>query len=47
MKFLMAEMFEGSAKAPKKLRPNPEAMIPMIVILKIMINEVDRALRAR
>lgn len=46
LQFLMAEMFEGSANAPKKLRPNPEAMIPMIAILKIMINEVDRALRA-
>ncbi len=44
---LIAEMFEGSAKAPKKLRPNPEVMIPMIAILKIVINEVDCALRAR
>ncbi len=44
---LMAEMFEGSANAPKKLRPNPEVMISMIAILKIVINEVDRALRAR
>ncbi len=47
LQFLIAEMFEGSAKAPKKLCPNPVAMIPMIAILKIMINEVDRALRAR
>jgi len=44
---LIAEMFEGSAQAPKKLRPKPEAMISMIAILKIVINEVDRALRAR
>jgi hypothetical protein len=46
LQILIAEMFEGSAKAPKKLRPNPEAMIPMVAILKIMINEMDRALRA-
>jgi len=47
MQLLMTELFEGSANAPKKMRPKPEAMIPMIAILKIMINEVDRALRAR
>jgi hypothetical protein len=47
LQLLIAEIFEGSARAPKKLRPKPEAMIPMIAILKIMINEVDRALRAR
>ncbi len=47
LRFLMAEMLEGSANAPKKLRPKPEAMIPMITILKIMINEADRALHAR
>lgn len=44
---LIAEMFEGSAKAPKKLRPNPGIMISMIAILKTVINEVDCALRAR
>jgi hypothetical protein len=47
MQFVMAEMFQGSAKAPKKLRPSPEAMLPMIAILKTMLNEVDRALRMR
>ena len=47
LQLLIAEMFEGSAQAPKKLRPKPEAMISMIAILKIVINEVDRALRAR
>jgi hypothetical protein len=44
---LMAEMFEGSAKAPKELRPSSEAMLPLIAILKTVNNEVDRALRAR
>jgi hypothetical protein len=43
---LLVEMFEAAAKAPKKLRPKPEAKIPMIAVLKIMINELDRALRA-
>jgi hypothetical protein len=46
MQFLIAEMFDGAAKAPKKLRPNREAIIPMIAILKTVINEADRALRA-
>ena len=47
MQSLMAEMFDGAAKAPKKQRPSPEVLIPMIAILKIVINEVDRALRSR
>ena len=47
LQLLIAEMFEGSTQAPKKLRPKPEAMISMIAILKIVIHEVDRALRLR
>ena len=46
LQLLVAEMFVGSAKAPKKLRPNPEAMVLMTAVLKIVIDEVDRALRA-
>jgi len=46
MQLLMAEMLEAATKAPKKQRPNPQVMIPMIAILKTVINEVDRALRA-
>jgi hypothetical protein len=47
LQFLIAEIFECAAKAPKKQRPNPESMILMVAILKIVINEVDYALRAR
>ncbi|OIQ82276.1 hypothetical protein GALL_359350 [mine drainage metagenome] len=45
LQFLFAEMVEASTAAPKNLRPRPEAMIPMIAVLKVTINEVDRALR--
>ena len=47
LQFLIVEMFEGSSDAPKKLRPTPEAIVPMIAILKIVVNEADRALHAR
>ena len=44
---LVAEMAEGSAQAPKKLRPHPDTIITMVAILKIVINEVHRALSVR
>ena len=47
LRLLMAEMFAGSDQAPKKLRPKHGALVPMIAILKAMLNEADRALRAR
>jgi len=40
LQLLIAEMFKASAKAPKKLRPNPESMVSMIAVLKIVINQV-------
>ena len=45
LQLVMAGLFEASTKVPKKLRPKPEAQAVMVLILKIVITELDRALR--
>jgi hypothetical protein len=46
LQLLMAELFDGVPKAPMKMRPQPGSMVPMLATLKVLINEMDRALRA-
>ncbi|MBL9206280.1 MAG: hypothetical protein JNN01_14410 [Opitutaceae bacterium] len=43
LQLLILEMFEASAKSPKKLRPKPESMVPMIAVQKGVINQVGRS----
>ena len=40
-----SKILESANDAPKKFRPSPGVLLPMIMTVKIMINEVDRALR--
>jgi hypothetical protein len=40
LQLLVLQLFETSAKVPKKLRPKPESMVPMIAVLKVVINQV-------
>jgi hypothetical protein len=46
LQLLVAELFDGATKAPVKMRPQPGSMVPMLATLKVLINEMDRALRA-
>jgi len=40
LQLLVLQLLETSAKVPKKLRPKPESMVPMIAVLKVVINQV-------
>ncbi|HRE08956.1 MAG TPA: hypothetical protein PKX00_25280, partial [Opitutaceae bacterium] len=40
VQLLVLQLFETSAKTPKKLRPKPESMVPMIAVLKMVINQL-------
>lgn len=46
MQLIVGELFAGAKEAPKKLQPKPESLLSMVAVLKVVINEVDRALRA-
>lgn len=39
-------LVESADKVPKKIRPSPAAIISMMILLKVGLNELDRALRA-
>ena len=45
LQMAMAQLFNTAEKAPKKMRPSVEAQAPMVVALKVVINELDHALR--
>ncbi|HZL47211.1 MAG TPA: hypothetical protein VFC28_13385 [Opitutaceae bacterium] len=45
LQLLMARLFDNAGKVPKKIRPSIESQAPMVVALKVVINELDRALR--
>jgi len=45
LKLLMAQLIDEARKMPKNTRPSPEAQAPMVLVLKVVINELDHALR--
>lgn len=45
LQLLMANLFEGAQKVPENTRPSLEAQAPMVVALKVVINELDSVLR--
>jgi len=45
LEVVTSKILESANDAPKKFRPSPGVLLPMIMTVKIMINEVDRALR--
>jgi hypothetical protein len=45
LQLLMAQLLDGAKKSPKKMRPSLESQMSMVVVLKVVINELDRALR--
>ena len=45
VQLIIAEYLAGMSKLPKKERPRSESELPVIILLKVMIDELDRALR--
>ena len=41
----MAQLFDSTGRMPKSVRPELEMQVPMIMVLKAVVNELDRALR--
>jgi hypothetical protein len=45
LELLMARLIDEARKMPKNTRPSLEAQAPMVLVLKVVINELDHALR--
>lgn len=45
LQMAMARLFSTVGKTAKKMRPSMESQGPMVVVLKVVINELDYALR--
>ena len=45
LQVLVGRLFDSTRKMPKDMRPTAEARIAMVVILKVVFNELDHALR--
>lgn len=44
---LLAGIMAGAGKVPKKMRPSPQAIVGMSLVLRVVLDELDQALRAR
>jgi len=42
---LVARLSDSAKKMPKNMRPKAEAKVAMVVVLKVVLDELDHALR--